>query len=55
VRVASAAGLRERLARPPHGLQVVEVQVDRADLRPLHDAIGRAVRQAVEELDRRAL
>lgn len=54
VRVASAAGLRERLAATPKGLQVVEVQVDRADLRPLHDAIARAVRRAVGALDRPA-
>ncbi len=48
VRVASAAGLRERLSATPKGLQVIEVQVDRDDLRPLHDAIGRAVQEAVE-------
>jgi 2-succinyl-5-enolpyruvyl-6-hydroxy-3-cyclohexene-1-carboxylate synthase len=47
LRALSAAGLRERLAAPPRGLSVVEVPVDRADLRPLHDAIGRAVRAAV--------
>ena len=46
-RVASAAGLRERLARPPKGLQVIEIQTDREDLRPLHDAIARAVSRAV--------
>jgi 2-succinyl-5-enolpyruvyl-6-hydroxy-3-cyclohexene-1-carboxylate synthase len=48
VRVASAAGLRERLSATPKGLQVIEVRVDRDDLRPLHDAIGRAVREAVQ-------
>lgn len=51
--VASAAGLRERLARPARGLSVIEVRVERADLRPLHDAIGRAVRAAVAGLDLR--
>lgn len=47
VAVASAAGLRERLAAEPRGVSVLEVPVDRADLRPLHDAIRRAVRSAV--------
>jgi 2-succinyl-5-enolpyruvyl-6-hydroxy-3-cyclohexene-1-carboxylate synthase len=46
-RLASAAGLRERLASAPRELSVVEVQVDRADLRPLHEAIARSVRSAV--------
>lgn len=46
-RVASAAGLREQLARPAAGLRLVEVRTDRADLRPLHEALARAVQQAV--------
>jgi hypothetical protein len=31
----------------PQGLRVVEVLVDRADLRPLHAALAAAVRDAV--------
>jgi 2-succinyl-5-enolpyruvyl-6-hydroxy-3-cyclohexene-1-carboxylate synthase len=47
VTVASAAGLRERLGELPVGLRVVEVRVDREDLRPLHDALRRAVTSAL--------
>jgi 2-succinyl-5-enolpyruvyl-6-hydroxy-3-cyclohexene-1-carboxylate synthase len=46
--VASAAGLRERLAAPVRGLGVLEVRVDREDLQPLHQAIDRAVLAAVD-------
>jgi 2-succinyl-5-enolpyruvyl-6-hydroxy-3-cyclohexene-1-carboxylate synthase len=46
----SAAGLRERLAAPSRGLSVIEVRVDREDLRPLHEAIGRNVERAVDEV-----
>lgn len=45
--VASTAGLRERLATEPRGLSVLEVSVDRADLRPLHEAIRNAVTAAL--------
>jgi 2-succinyl-5-enolpyruvyl-6-hydroxy-3-cyclohexene-1-carboxylate synthase len=48
--VASAAGLRERLAAPSRGLHLIEVRVDREDLRPLHEAIGRAVQLAVDQV-----
>jgi 2-succinyl-5-enolpyruvyl-6-hydroxy-3-cyclohexene-1-carboxylate synthase len=47
---ASAAGLRERLATAPRGLTVLEVAVSRADLRPLHDAIGAAVHAAIADV-----
>ncbi len=47
--VASAAGLRERLAQLPDGLQVLEVRIDREDLVPVHEAIQRAVRTAVDD------
>jgi 2-succinyl-5-enolpyruvyl-6-hydroxy-3-cyclohexene-1-carboxylate synthase len=46
----SAAGLRERLDAPSRGLSVIEVRVDREDLRPLHEAIGRNVERAVDEV-----
>jgi 2-succinyl-5-enolpyruvyl-6-hydroxy-3-cyclohexene-1-carboxylate synthase len=46
----SAAGLRERLDAPSRGLSVIEVRVDREDLRPLHEAIGRTVQRAVDEV-----
>jgi 2-succinyl-5-enolpyruvyl-6-hydroxy-3-cyclohexene-1-carboxylate synthase len=48
--VASAAGLRELLAAPVRGLTVLEVRVDREDLRPLHEAIDRTVQTAVDQL-----
>jgi 2-succinyl-5-enolpyruvyl-6-hydroxy-3-cyclohexene-1-carboxylate synthase len=46
--VHSTAGLRERLSGPSEGLSVVEVPVDREDLRPLQEAIARAVGQALD-------
>lgn len=46
--VASTAGLRERLSVEPRGISVLEVAVDRADLRPLHEAIRHAVTVALE-------
>ncbi len=46
---SSAAGLRERLAAPIRGLSVLEVRVDREDLRPLHEAIDRTVQAAVDQ------
>jgi 2-succinyl-5-enolpyruvyl-6-hydroxy-3-cyclohexene-1-carboxylate synthase len=49
-RVMSAAGLREQLAAEPRGVRVLEVPIDRADLRPLHEAVRRAVRAAVGAL-----
>jgi 2-succinyl-5-enolpyruvyl-6-hydroxy-3-cyclohexene-1-carboxylate synthase len=48
--VASTAGLRERLSAEPRGLSVLEVAVDRADLRPLHEAIRNAVTAALAPL-----
>ena len=49
--VASTAGLRERLAAPIRGLSVLEVRVDREDLRPLHEAIDRSVQAAVDQIE----
>jgi 2-succinyl-5-enolpyruvyl-6-hydroxy-3-cyclohexene-1-carboxylate synthase len=49
--VHSAAGLRERLAPvgpAGQGVRVIEVRVDRDDLRPLHEAIERTVADAVD-------
>ena len=46
---SSAAGLRERLAAPIRGLSVLEIRVDREDLRPLHEAIDRTVQAAVDQ------
>ncbi len=45
--VASAAGLRDQLGTPSRGMRVLEVRTERADLRPLHEAIERAVTAAV--------
>jgi 2-succinyl-5-enolpyruvyl-6-hydroxy-3-cyclohexene-1-carboxylate synthase len=47
VLVGSAAALVAEVTPRPQGLRVVEVLVDRADLRPLHAALSAAVRAAV--------
>jgi len=51
VAVSTAAELYSAVTRPPQGLSVVEVRVDRSDLRSRHAAIEQAVSDRVDELD----